>query len=434
MKGHVQKADLYLYEHILRQKLELKLKVLKHSAFKKLGSRHSPYRPRVLLVQVRPRPAAAIPVENPYCICRLKRRGRLLQLARVLAETDEDRRHHIARLNELGHRVEKVRRPHVCVCAQMCIQRILTCTVVSQARPHKSVDTHRERRPPSACRRWRPNLRAHLTAVRLRAPGARALPRAGEHGLSRRRHDDGRHVTIQNQPQILRTSTGECTDRTCVLPSGGAVLDIAQQLHRLGSEQFKYDAVQGRTSWKTCNKLRTSATRARYAMAIYFSDMWESLDWINYLLFFGVLAIRIRNDSIVTDRLASIELLSTVDDPYADDNDHVPMYTLGFYYRVAMWLNAVNSMLTWLKIFKFLNYFPQLQILTSTMKFAALPLGWFLFVMFVVLMGLGQGESLRPAAATPMENPYRSCELTRGGGGQGLQLQPLWRVPAAAVS
>ena len=141
-----------------------------------------------------------------------------------------------------------------------------------------------------------------------------------------------------------------------------------------------------------------------------------------------------RNDSIVTDRLVSIGELSEMDDPYLNDNDHVPMYSLGFYYRIAMWMNAVNSMLTWVKMFKFLNYFPQLQILTSTMKFAALPLGWFLFVMFVVLMGLGQGESLRPAAATPMENPYRSCELTRGGGGQGLQLQPLWRVPAAAVS
>ena len=85
MKGHCQKADLDLEEHILRQKLELKFKVLKHSAFKKLGSRgsrHSPYRPRVLLVQ----------------------------LAHVLDNTPEDRRHQIARLNELGRRVEEVRR------------------------------------------------------------------------------------------------------------------------------------------------------------------------------------------------------------------------------------------------------------------------------------------------------------------------------------
>ena len=169
------------------------------------------------------------------------------------------------------------------------------------------------------------------------------------------------------------------------------MLDIAQQLHKLGNEQFKYDAIKGRTAWKNCNYLRTTATRARYAMTVYFSEAHTPLDWINYLLFFGVLVIRMRNDSIVTDRLVSIGELSEMDDPYLNDNDHVPMYSLGFYYRIAMWMNAVNSMLTWVKMFKFLNYFPQLQILTSTMMYAALPLGWFLFVFFIIMMGMGQG-------------------------------------------
>ena len=49
----------------------------------------------------------------------------------------------------------------------------------------------------------------------------------------------------------------------------------------------------------------------------------------------------------------------------------------------------------------------------------------------------------RPAAATPMANPYCSCKLTRvsirtaciiATSSHGLQLQPLWRIPTAAAA
>ena len=57
----------------------------------------------------------------------------------------------------------------------------------------------------------------------------------------------------------------------------------------------------------------------------------------------------------VEDRLTRISRLSDMDDQWADEDDFLPMYTIGFYYRGAMWLNAVNAMLTWIKIFKFLK-------------------------------------------------------------------------------
>lgn len=48
-------------------------------------------------------------------------------------------------------------------------------------------------------------------------------------------------------------------------------------------------------------------------------------------------------------------------------------------------------MLTWVKMFKFLNYFPQLQILTATLGYAFRPLSWFMLVFTVVMIGLSQG-------------------------------------------
>eukprot|EP01047_Picozoa_sp_COSAG01_P050915 COSAG01_NODE_5194_length_4419_cov_6.478752_8_plen_143_part_00 len=46
-------------------------------------------------------------------------------------------------------------------------------------------------------------------------------------------------------------------------------------------------------------------------------------------------------------------------------------------------------MLTWLKIFKYLNYFPNMQILTRTLAAARWPLMSFSAIMSVVLIGCG---------------------------------------------
>eukprot|EP01052_Picozoa_sp_SAG31_P001714 SAG31_NODE_58_length_29669_cov_20.244978_5_plen_138_part_00 len=56
-----------------------------------------------------------------------------------------------------------------------------------------------------------------------------------------------------------------------------------------------------------------------------------------------------------------------------------------------MWVNAMNAMLLWVKVFKFLNYFPNLQILTTTLAHATQPLAWFMVVLMIVLLGMSQG-------------------------------------------
>ena len=131
--------------------------------------------------------------------------------------------------------------------------------------------------------------------------------------------------------------------------------------------------------------------RLAYANAVYWRDMWNWLDWVNFTFFIIVFFIRVICDSMVNERLESISELSNIEDPWADEDLHLPMYRLGFLYRAAMWLNAVNAMLTWLKVFKFLNYFPNLQILTATLGHAAWPLAWFMLVLLIVLTGLSQG-------------------------------------------
>eukprot|EP01046_Picozoa_sp_COSAG06_P071887 COSAG06_NODE_20774_length_782_cov_0.808199_2_plen_86_part_01 len=52
---------------------------------------------------------------------------------------------------------------------------------------------------------------------------------------------------------------------------------------------------------------------------------------------------------------------------------------------------AFNAVLTWIKIFKFLNYYPNMQILTKTLGVAAKPLAWFCLIILIVLIGAGQG-------------------------------------------
>lgn len=81
-------------------------------------------------------------------------------------------------------------------------------------------------------------------------------------------------------------------------------------------------------------------------------------------------------------------------DPWSDAN------YVGFY-RVSYWTNsiqryayAMNTVLTWLKCFKFLAYFPSMEILTRTMKYASRPLGSFSIIMMVVLFAFGQAYFL----------------------------------------
>lgn len=50
----------------------------------------------------------------------------------------------------------------------------------------------------------------------------------------------------------------------------------------------------------------------------------------------------------------------------------------------------MNAILTWLKCFKYLTYFPSIKLLTKTIIYAAGPLGSFSVMITIVLLGFGQ--------------------------------------------
>ena len=70
MKFHIERADVYIKEAIVRGRFEMRLKMLQHGAFKNLF----PYRPRVLMAQITTR----------------------------IMNTHADRRHHILLMNDIG--------------------------------------------------------------------------------------------------------------------------------------------------------------------------------------------------------------------------------------------------------------------------------------------------------------------------------------------
>ena len=77
-----------------------------------------------------------------------------------------------------------------------------------------------------------------------------------------------------------------------------AIMEILNKLQDLGTQQFELDLLHRRTSTHFA-VLRRAWIRVRYAWSIYFSDMWNVLDWFNFLLFGVVLAIRVINNFAV---------------------------------------------------------------------------------------------------------------------------------------
>ena len=116
------------------------------------------------------------------------------------------------------------------------------------------------------------------------------------------------------------------------------------------------------------------------------------------------LFIRIWKDSAVEDRLHRIEDVMQQDDPWGNENDHIPLYNLAFWFRIKMYTEALNAVLMWIKLFEcrffsckyfccensaksvtssscsVLNFFPHMKILTSTLQNATVPLAWFFLV------------------------------------------------------
>ena len=138
--------------------------------------------------------------------------------------------------------------------------------------------------------------------------------------------------------------------------------------------------------------IRGCPTRARIRVAnatlVYCADGWRVLDMFNYIFFFVTFLIRLRLNPLMTQAEEDIEAINRTT-PYADDS-YVLFYQATFWATLLTYAYAVNAVLTWLKVFKFLSYFPSMQILTRTLGYASGPLISFSIIFTVVLVGFGQ--------------------------------------------
>jgi hypothetical protein len=175
-----------------------------------------------------------------------------------------------------------------------------------------------------------------------------------------------------------------------------AVVAILKQVSGLGTLQWEHDLLVGRVPKIGCGaavwcRLHTIRIRVIRGWKVYTSNGWEILDWINYIMFIGFVGIRLGIlESMQVEKLGLIRKLGELDDPYQDDSHFVEMYTVSFWTSMATYCNALNALFTWVKLFKFLNYFPNMRILTQTLLMAASPLMWFGLILLIVLVGSGQ--------------------------------------------
>eukprot|EP01043_Picozoa_sp_COSAG02_P013373 COSAG02_NODE_533_length_20665_cov_216.617281_16_plen_1091_part_00 len=175
-----------------------------------------------------------------------------------------------------------------------------------------------------------------------------------------------------------------------------AVLDVLDIIRVLDTHQQEVDTLSNSKAWLVKKQL----IKLRAGLRVYMTNGWRVLDAVNYCLFlFTCFARFTLNDLMKTceSEVAALPRMDTDGDtglvmtPWDDDSKFVRFYGIAFWTTNITYAFAFNAVLTWIKIFKYLNYFPNMQILTKTLGVAARPLAWFCLIILIVLIGAGQG-------------------------------------------
>ncbi|GIQ85291.1 polycystic kidney disease type 2 protein, partial [Kipferlia bialata] len=113
----------------------------------------------------------------------------------------------------------------------------------------------------------------------------------------------------------------------------------------------------------------------------YSTDIWNLVDWLNILIFVGIVSIRIVTVS---------EAKGLLEEVYQDETAYVNFEPVA-YKMVFIELSLVGALCfsALFKSFKFLAILPKLAILTRTLKEAAKDLTAFCVVFLVVFLGFG---------------------------------------------
>ena len=89
--------------------------------------------------------------------------------------------------------------------------------------------------------------------------------------------------------------------------------------------------------------------------------------------------------------LAKQEALKTAPGGLYGSNEYIKLQSVSFWFAEQQHIMAFNAILTWIKVFKFLEYNPNMSILTTTLLKAGGPIVSFMWTFIIVLVGSGQG-------------------------------------------
>jgi hypothetical protein len=139
-------------------------------------------------------------------------------------------------------------------------------------------------------------------------------------------------------------------------------------------------------------KLQRLRIRWSASVRFYYQTEWNNLDSLNYFLLLCSFCCRVYSWTLMGDQTKLVEELDR-EDPFADKN-YVNFYTVALFFGISFYINSLSAILTWIKLFKFLSFFPQMSIFTKTLSLSASHLGVFFIVVIVVLIGSAQGFCL----------------------------------------
>ena len=120
--------------------------------------------------------------------------------------------------------------------------------------------------------------------------------------------------------------------------------------------------------------------RREKRMDVYWGDKWNVLDWIVALLSLTVILLRVYVFAAMVSIYRQIGEMVTGD-------EYINMQPVMFLLEQVQNLNAVNALLLFVKVFKYLAVIPQMNLLFGTLAVAGLELVLFSILFSIVILG-----------------------------------------------
>ena len=172
-----------------------------------------------------------------------------------------------------------------------------------------------------------------------------------------------------------------------------AVMDVLDRIKKMHEAKGKMDMLHNFGDYGFLSKLTRKQLNLRLPLAVrgYFRDGWNYIDVINYGLFFLSISLRIYGYTLVGPVIDQRERLKSAEGGLYGSGEYIKLHTVMFWFAEQQHIMAFNAILTWLKVFKFLEYHPSMSVLTVTLTKASSALVFWTAAFVIVLIGSGQG-------------------------------------------